>query len=489
MKKKVIITGTGLGGLSSGLLLQSRGYEVQFLEKNSRPGGRLNRLEKEGFTFDTGPSFFSMSYVFTDFMKLCGVEMPFRFVELDPLYSVHFAGGRSFRLHKDIHQLAEQFRDIEPDFEAKMERYLQKSGALFHDTFDIVIRNNFDNYLEYFAALMKVNPVHIPVLMKMFWQHVRNYFDSQEARQIVSLVAFFLGRTPFDTMAIYSLLSYTEFRHDGYHNVEGGMYQIVEGMVQALQQRGATFHYNTEVTAVEAEGDRVRRITDSEGNHYEADIFLVNADAALFRGRVLQRKKFSEAKLRKMEWTMGYLTIYIGIDRKLPDLDLHNYFLGTNFEAYAHNVLKNPDSLQKPYYYLNAVSKHNPQCAPEGCESLFIVCPVPSLQYKPDWSDRDEIVDSILSDFSKRIGIDIMPHIVTRTIYTPLEWEKQFNLYMGSGLGLSHRLSQIGGLRPKNFDEEYGNLYYVGASTTPGAGLPMAVISAEMVCKRIFGEK
>ena len=105
-------------------------------------------------------------------------------------------------------------------------------------------------------------------------------------------------------------------------------------------------------------------------------------------------------------------------------------------------------------YYVNAVSKHNPQCAPEGCESLFIVCPVPSLQYKPDWSDRDEIVDSILGDFSKRIGIDIMTHIVTRTVYTPQEWEKQFNLYMGSGLGLSNRLSQLGALRQKHYEEE-----------------------------------
>ncbi len=107
---------------------------------------------------------------------------------------------------------------------------------------------------------------------------------------------------------------------------------------------------------------------------------------------------------------MGYLTAYVGIDRKLPGLDLHNYFLGSNFETYAHNVLKDPpDSLQKPYFYVNAISKHNPGCAPEGCESLFFICPVPNLQYKPDWSDRDEIADSILADFSKRIGIDIMP--------------------------------------------------------------------------------
>lgn len=264
------------------------------------------------------------------------------------------------------------------------------------------------------------------------------------------------------------------------------MYRIVEGMVDVLKQRGATFCYNTEVTSVEKEGNRITHLIDSKGNRYEADIFLINADAALFRGRVLKRKDFSEDKLRKMEWTMGYLTVYVGINRKLPNLDLHNYFLGSNFESYAHNVLKNPDSLQKPYYYVNAVSKHNPGCAPEGCESLFFVCPVPSLQYKSDWSDRDEIVDSILADFSSRIGVDIMPHIITRTIYTPQEWQKQFNLYMGSGLGLSHRLSQIGGLRPKNFDEKYNNLFYVGASTTPGAGLPMAVISAEMVCERIL---
>lgn len=237
---------------------------------------------------------------------------------------------------------------------------------------------------------------------------------------------------------------------------------------------------------MKAEGKSVNSFVDSKGNKFEADIFLVNADAALFRGKVLQRKKFSESRLKKLEWTMGYLTVYVGIDRKLPDMDLHNYFIGTNFEEYANNVLKNPDSLQKPYYYVNVLSKHNKECAPEGCESLFFVCPVPSLLYKPDWSDRDEIVDSILKDFSRRINIDIMPHIVTRTSYTPLEWEKEFNLYMGSGLGLSHRLSQIGALRPKNYDEVYNNLFYVGASTTPGAGLPMAVISAEMVCRRIL---
>src|SRR5690606_23950010 len=133
----------------------------------------------------------------------------------------------------------------------------------------------------------------------------------------------------------------------------------------------------------------------------------------------------------------------------------------------------------------NVVSKHNAECAPEGCESLFFVCPVPNLLFKQDWSDRDKIVDSIIEDFGGRIGQDIRPDIVSRTIYTPAEWEKHFNLYLGSGLGLSHKIRQIGAFRPANKDEKLKNLFYVGASTIPGAGLPMAVISSKLAFERV----
>ena len=487
MKKKVTIIGTGLGGLASGLLLIKKGYEVEFIEKNDRPGGRLNQIKKDGFTFDTGPSFFSMSYVFEEFMQRCGIELPFEFVPLDPLYSVNFKGStKTYHLYKDLGRLAEQFRDSEPDFEHKMRVYLAKSKRLFEDTFDIVIRNNFDNIFDYLSALIRVNPRHLPVLFKSFWEHVHSYFSSSEVRQIISLVAFFLGRTPFDTMAVYSLLSYTEFQHDGYYNVAGGMYTIVESIVEELVRCGAKFHYNAEIVDVVQEGQKISAVIDRQGRKYAGDIFLSNADAALFRGRVLRRKKYDEEHLDRMEWTMGYLTCYIGVGEKLSQLNLHNYYLGTNYEEYALNVLKSPDTLQKPYYYVNALSKCNPNCAPEGCESLFFVCPVPNRQYKTDWSDRDEIVDSILADFSERIGVDIRSKILSRTIYTPQEWEAQFNLYKGSGLGLSHKMMQIGGFRPANFDEEFENLFYVGASTVPGAGLPMAIISAELAVERIM---
>jgi phytoene desaturase len=486
MNKKVLIAGAGLGGLATALRLAKKGFEVEIAEKNSQAGGRLNQIRKDGFTFDTGPSFFSMSYEFEEFARDCNIRLPFEYIELDPLYTVNFSGStKTYYLHKNIDKLAAQFVEVEPRFKEKFENYMQKSGALFHDTVDLVIKNNFDSLFAYIVTLMRVNPVHLPVLFKSFYAHVSEYFSSQEVRQIISLVAFFLGRTPFDTMAIYSLLSYTEFKYDGYYNVKGGMYKIVEGLVNELQKEKVKIHYNTEVVGFGEKNGQLEYFTDQNNQKLKADFFLVNADAAWFRGKVFRRERYAEKKLAKMSWTMGYLTFYLGLKCKLPHVDHHNYYLGNNFEAYAKNVMKHPDTLQKPYYYVNVLSKHNSDCAPEGCESLFFVCPVPNLYFKDNWDDRDEIVNSIMSDFSERTGKDIIPEIISKTIYTPVEWRDQFNLNYGSGLGLSHTMMQIGAFRPANFDEKFKNVFYVGASTAPGAGLPMAIISSKLAARRI----
>ena len=490
MSKKVLIVGTGLGGLSTGLRLASRGYEVAFVEKASQPGGRLNRLKKDGFTFDVGPSFFSMPYEFEELVKDCGIEMPFEFVELDPLYTVRFRGSdRKFSLYKDIDKMSAQFEGIEPDFKAKFTAYLKKCGELYNDTVGIVIKQNFDSIPDYLKSLMRVNPKHLPVLLKTFWQQTNSFFTSKEARQIVSLIAFFLGRTPFDTNAVYTLLSHIEFSHTGYYNVKGGMYTIVESLVEELKKHQVTFNYETEIVDFTSENNKLTAVTDQNGKAWTADIFIINADAAFFRGSIFKRKEFSDNKLKKMSWTMGYLTFYVGVKAQLPQVEHHNYFLGDNYEDYARDVMKNPGTLEKPYYYVNVLSKHNADCAPEGCEALFFVCPVPNLLFKSDWSDKNDIIDSIIADFSERIHQDISKDIVFRMAYTPEDWQDQFNLYKGGGLGLSHSMMQIGAFRPKNYDEKFKNVFYVGASTIPGAGLPMAVISSKLSAERVLEMK
>lgn len=486
MNKKVLIIGTGLGGLATALRLTSRGYEVEMVEKHHCAGGRLNLLEKDGFKFDLGPTFFSMSYEFQELVKDCQIEMPFEFVELDPLYAVHFDGDhRSYLIYKDLKKLALEFQEIEPDFERKIRRFLEAAGKVFHDTENIVIKQNFDSLAQYLLKLTTVPIKHAPKMFYSMWKEMERNFESFEVKVIFSLVGFFLGSTPFDTPAVYTLLNYTELVHDGYYNVKGGMYKIVEGLLPELEKRGVKIHYNTEITDFSEENGKISSFSDRAGNIWEADQYVVNADAAWFRGAILKRKAFTEEKLDAKKWTLAPLTIYLGLDTKVPEMYHHNYFLQRNFKEYAGKIFRNKIKLDKPYYYVNIQSMHNPNYAPEGKESVFVLCPVPDLRFKADWSDDQEIADAIIQDMSKRTGFDFHKHTEVKLVLNPKNWEQMLNLYKGSGLGLAHDLNQVGGFRPKNKDEKYSNLYYVGASTVPGTGLPMVVISSRLVTERI----
>lgn len=485
--KKALVVGTGLGGLTVALRLASQGYEVEMVEKYHQAGGRLNQIKKDGFTWDLGPSFFSMSYEFEEFTKYCGIEMPFEFVELDPLYAVNFRGSdKNYLIYKDLKKLAGEFESVEPDFERKARKFLKETGTLFHDTFEKVVRRNFNGYGDYFLSLAGVPWRQAPKMMRSVWDELGRHFTSREVKEILSLVAFFLGDTPFKTPAVYSLLSYTELEHDGYHNVRGGMYKIVEGLLGELSKRSVKIHYNIEIQGFSEKGNQLEHLIDTNGNHWKSDVYVINADAAGFRGKVFRRKKFSEEKLDKMHWTMAPFTLYLGLDRKIPSLHHHHYFLGTNFNEYAGKIFKNEIGLEQPYYYVNATSRSNPGSAPPDCEALFILCPVPHKLYKPDWSDRELVADGIMDDLSKRLGFDLKQHLISKTIIDPDGWEKAFGLHRGSGLGLAHDLNQIGAFRPANHDEVYKNVFYVGASTIPGTGLPMAVISSKLVAERIL---
>lgn len=427
-----------------------------------------------------------MSYEFRELFESCKVKMPFELNELDPVYAVNFAHReKPFYIHKDLNKLAEEFKELEPDFLPKVRNYLKRAGALFHDTEHRIVKRNYGGMLDHYLALSKVPLKHAPMLFRSMWTELGRHFDAEEVKIIFSLVAFFLGATPFDTPAVYALLNYTELEHDGYWNVKGGMYRIVSGMVELLKERGVEFVFNAEIVALDGENERVKTARTNDGRTFDAEIFVANADAAAFRGQVLGRPAYREEKLDKMHWTLAPFTIYLGVKGKIPQLHHHNYFLGSNFQEYAGEIFRTSVAPEKPYYYVNVSSRSNPDAAPEGCENLFILCPVPDLRVKPDWSDAEALAENILSDLSERAGFDLTKHTLTRTIYNPVDWRDQFNLYKGSGLGLAHDLNQIGGYRPSNKDEVYRNLFYVGASTVPGTGLPIVVISSRLATERI----
>ena len=490
MNHTAIIVGSGLGGLSTALRLTQHNFKVTIVEKYHQPGGRLNQLKLDGFTFDVGPSFMSMTYELDELFNYINEKNPLRLEPLDPLYNVFFEGRKKpFRLWKDLNRLQEEFSGIENNLPEKVEKFLSKASEFFNDTIDKVVKRNFENKIDYIFQLSKVPKKHIPYLIKSVWSEVSKTFESNELRVIFSLVAFFLGSTPFRTPAIYTLLNYTEMRHNGYWKISGGMYRLVEVIVDILKRRGVNFVYNSEIVDFTSSNKRILSLIDQNGNKYEADVFIINSDAAFFRGKVLKRKKFSEQKLDRMDWTMAPFTVYLGVKGKIENLAHHNYFLGNNFKGYANKIFTSSISPQKPYYYVNVLSKSEPQSAPPDCENIFILCPVPDLRFKPDWSDSEELADNIITDLSNRIVYDLKSNIMVKRIFNPIDWQNAFNLYKGSGLGLAHGINQVGAFRPKNKDEEFGNLYYVGASTIPGTGLPMVIISSKLVTERILNDR
>jgi len=215
----------------------------------------------------------------------------------------------------------------------------------------------------------------------------------------------------------------------------------------------------------------------------------VNADAAMFRGRVFHRPAFTDSKLDRMQWTLAPFTMYLGVKGRMENIHHHNYYLGDrDYETYSKGIFRNRVSLEKPYYYVNANAIFNPQSAPDGCENLFILVPVPDLRFKPDWSDRDRIADAVIRDLSERTGHNVEANLMTRVVLDPVDWQNMFGLYRGSGLGLGHKMTQVGGFRPSNKDEVFSNVWYTGASTVPGTGLPMVIISSKLTVQRIDNE-
>lgn len=484
--KDVLIIGSGLGALASALRLSALGYRITILEKQTQPGGRLNRISLDGFRFDLGPSFMSMSYELDELFASCGMKNPFVLRALDPLHHVYFQNRKDpLRIWKDLDRLAEEFKTIEPGMRAKLARYLGIAKAFYHDTEGPVVRSNFNGPLDYGAKLLNVPPKHLPYLFKDLWTHLGDHFSSEEVRVIFSLVAFFLGDTPFKTPAIFAMLNYVELEHNGYWAVEGGIYQVVTELVRVLKSRGVRFVFDAEIVRVDERGGQAHSVVDQKGQSWGADIFICNSDAAAFRGQVLKRKGFSEQRLKRMSWSMAPFTVYLGVRGRIPRVGHHNYFLGNNFREYARTIFTSRISPQQPYYYANVPTQSHPEYAPPGCESIFILCPVPDLRFKKDWADRESFAGQLIQDFSSRVGFDVEKNILVKKIWTPLEWQSAFNLYQGSGLGLCHGISQLGALRPANKDEVFKNLYYVGASTIPGTGLPMVIISSKLVTERI----
>lgn len=486
-----LIIGAGLGGIATAARLATNGYRVIVLEKNAAPGGRCNRIIKDGHRFDIGATLFLMPEIFRQTYEALGERMEdhLDLRRIDPTYAVHFADGAEVSLTGDLNSLQEQLEGFEPGSFGGLLRFLEEGRAHYRLALDKFVGRNFLHAWDYF------NPLNLKLIwdLKPLVRHYTNighYFHDPHLKAAFSFQNMYLGLSPFDAPATYSLVQYTELA-GGVWFPMGGMYRLVESLVRIAEEKGVRFLYDAPVEKIEVEGNRATAVRLKNGIRLEADVIAANADLPYVYSELLPHDP--EVKhLNRLRYTCSTIMFYWGVDRVYPQFDTHNVYISPDYKGSFETIFRSRGLPDEPSFYVHAPARVDPSSAPSGQDTLFVLVPVGHLDShrKQDWADMKRRARSAVLRRLASMGIrDLEEHIKFEVAYTPKSWRSLYNLKRGSAFGLSHNFLQVGYMRPHNRHARYRNLYFVGSSTHPGAGLPMVLLSARLTTERILREQ
>lgn len=486
-----LVIGAGIGGIATAARLAQEGYDVTVLEKNHQPGGRTGQLVQDGHRFDTGPTLFLMPEVFAETYEALGERMEdhLDLIRVDPTYRVHFTDGLELTLTGDVLKMQDQLEAIEPGSFGGYLRYLNEGHRHYRLSLSHFVGRNFRSLLEYFSLS------NLPLLFKLkalvkHYDNIGNYFKDSHLKAAFTFQNMYLGLSPYDAPATYSLLQYTELA-DGVWFPRGGLYRVIESLVDIARRKGARFMFNAPVCRIETEDGRASGVQLEDGRRLQADLVIANADVPYVYDELLQDKRESE-KLADKKYTCSAITFYWGVDRSYPELFPHNVFLSTEYRASFDRIFEDYSLPDDPSFYVHAPARIDAEAAPSGQDTLMVLVPTGHLHAgtPQDWEQlKDRAREAVLEGLAK-VGItDLRDHIKFEASYTPLEWRDKYNLAKGSAFGLSHNFTQVGYLRPQNKHRTLNNLYFVGASTHPGTGLPIVLLSARLTTERILEDE
>lgn len=486
-----IVIGAGIGGLATAARLAHAGYDVTVLEKSSSPGGRANIIEKDGFRFDTGPTLFLMPEVFRQTFASVGERMDdhLELVRLDPTYRVHFHDSSFIDLTSDLVLMRERLDAIEPGSFGAYLSFLSEGYRHYYVSLDRFVGRNFRNILEYFSPANLPLIVQLKALMKHY-ANTSNYFRDQKLRAAFSFQNMYLGVSPYDALATYSLLQYAELA-EGIWFPRGGMYRAIEALESIAKGLGAHFHYNTPVQAIEVDGTRATGVLLDNGERIQADVLVANADLPYVYSDLLPHDGTS-AYLNKLKYTSSALMFYWGVKGTTEQLLPHNVFLADHqYRQSFDRIFRDLTMPDDPSFYVHVPSSIDASTAPDGDSALMILVPVGHLndEKSQDWDGLRQRARTTVITMLEKLGVsNLNDRIVCETTLGPPDYLKM-NLAKGSAFGLSHNFWQVGYLRPHNRHVRYGNLYFAGASTHPGTGLPIVLLSAQLAVERILQEQ
>lgn len=480
-----------MGGLAAAIRLAALGFEVEVFEKNGQTGGRMGRLEADGFTFDTGPSLLLMTDTYRELFRSAGRELDdyVRLIPLDGQYRVTFGDGDTLTIRRTLPELIREIERIEPGVTPNFYRFLEDACHKYRLGRSEFVERDFDKAKDFFGLrnlrlLLKTKAVN------NYYRQVSKFFRSDKLRQAFSLQTMYLGLSPFEAPAVYSLLPYTELAEDGLWFPEGGMYALVGAMEKLARELGVTFHLNSPVERIVVTKGRARGVRVN-GQEIEADAVLANADLPYAYRELLGAAADSDFKLRKrdnLQYTASAFMLYLGIEGKLESMLHHNFYLSSRYRENFEAIFRDGKLPEDPSFYAVVPSKTEPRMAPEGMDSLFVLVPVPHLGPNVDWErDGEAFREKVYGLLERRCGVP-RERVVYEKVRTPLDWRDEYNLEEGAAFGIGHGILQVGYFRPPMVSRAVERMYFVGASTRPGTGVPLVTIGARLVAERIGRE-
>ncbi len=484
-EEHIVIVGSGFGGLAAAGLLAKQGHHVQVLEKNEQAGGRASVWKKDGFVFDMGPSWYLMPDVFeTYFAEFDAKPQDFMdLIRLDPSYRVYFDKDDHVDIAADLQKNLKLFDKMEPNGAKKMQEYLSSSRYQYDIAMKDFIYKDYQHLTDFFKPKLVVEGTKLHMFDKLD-SYAKRYFDNPQIRKILEYTIVFLGGSPFDSPALYSLMSHVDFNM-GVWYPKGGIGELVAGMKKVAEQQGAEFLFNTPVTKIIVENGKTTGVQTDEKT-YKADRVIVNADYAYADSNLLDTKQQSYSKRywnsRKLA-PSAYL-LYLGVDKKLNGLLHHTLYFHPQWDGHFRQIFQTPQWPDEPSYYACCPSKTDPTVAPKGKENLFILVPVaPGL--KDTDTIREKYFNQILTHLENLIGDSIIDHLVVKRIFAHNDFTTRYNASQGTALGLAHTLKQTAIFRPRHQSKKVKNLHYTGHYTHPGIGVPMVIISSQILADTI----
>jgi phytoene desaturase len=486
----VLIIGAGTGGITAAAMLARQGYHVTVVEKNAHPGGRCDRFVQAGHHFDTGPTLFLMPEIVEQVFDFLGqrVEDHLALRRVDPAYHVDFGDGTHLTLTSDLAAMQADLEAIESGSTGSFLRYLAEGRRHYELVFAHLLGRNFRHAWEYFTPKNMLLISRLKALRRHY-DNLERYFADPRLRVAFSFQDMYVGLSPYQAPATYSLLPYAEMA-GGVWFPSGGMYQLIEALTAIAQEAGARFLFDAPVAEIDVDGKQATGVTLADGRKMPADVVLANADLPYVYHQLLPDGGPAR-RLDRKAYTCSTVTFCWGIDRQYHQLGPHSLFLARDFRQGMDQIFCQRTLPDEPSFYLHAPARIDATMAPEGHDTLTAVVPVGHIDETApqDWAQiRQRARLCVLQRLAQAGVADLENHIKFEASYTPPDWQSRYNLAKGASFGLSHTFLQMGYLRPGNRHARYRNLYFVGASTHPGAGLPTVLLSAGLATERILEE-